>query len=221
MQQAGEAGKPGRLGGIEPSWMCSAAINIEVRRHKYAPMPSPLPHPGQLGLSRTLQFTSAPVGRTFYYAKRKNEPHGGHLPVIESDWEDAARFRRTLGPFIYAVADHEETVKYIGKSRAKYLYQRWLRPQPYIHHRESRGHILAELQAGRGPLHLWSASAADLKRFLPTYTSMPDGDLITALEALWLERWLPHLWNWRAEPVVRGFTDFEYWRLGPSSRGDA
>ena len=184
-------------------------------------MPSPVPHPSQLGLSRTLQFTSAPAGRTFYYAKRKNEPNGGHLPVIESTWEDTVRFRRTPGPFIYAVADREDSVKYIGKSWEKYLHQRWLRPQPYIHHRESREHVLAELNAGRGPLHLWSASATEMKRVLPAHASLPDRDLIAALEALWLDRWLPHLWNWRPEPVPPGFTDFEYWRPSAPARGDA
>lgn len=170
------------------------------------------PSPLSLALFRTLRFCSAPTGQTFYYAKRRNEPHGGHLPVIESTWEDPIRFRQTIGPFIYAVVDCQDRVKYIGKSWEKYLHQRWLRPQPYIHHRESRDYILSELNVDRTPVHLWSATAAELKRKIPKHAALPDKAFIAALEALWLDRWLPSLWNNRAELLTPGFSDYEYWK---------
>ena len=163
-------------------------------------------------MSRTLQFASAPTAKTFYYSKRKNEDHCGHLPVIEAGWEDSLRFRRTEGPFIYAVVDHTDRVKYIGKSWEKFLYQRWLRPQPYIHHRESRDYILTELSAGRGPLHLWSATAIELKKRMPGHMTMDDRPFVKALEALWINRWRGSLWNDKLEPLTPGFDDHEYWR---------
>jgi hypothetical protein len=172
----------------------------------------PIPSARVLGLSKTLQFTSAPGGRTFFYSKRKNEDHGGHLPVIESGWEDPHRFRFTEGPFLYAVVDSAGQVKYMGKSWEKFLYQRWLRPQPHIHHKESRDFILTELNAGRGPLHMWSATATELKKRIPRHAAMEDRAFIKALEALWVHRWRDSLWNDRLEPLTPGFDDNEYWR---------
>jgi hypothetical protein len=175
---------------------------------------SSLPSAFRLGLFRTLQFSDAPSGMTFYYAKRKNEEHLGHLPVITSGWEDERRFRKTEGPFVYAVVDSADVVRYIGKSWEKYLHQRWLRPQSNIHHRESRDHILSELTAGRGPLHLWSATAAELKRHIPHHQTMPDRTLVAGIEAQWVARWFQLLWNNKLEPQVPGFDDREYWRGG-------
>ena len=172
----------------------------------------PVPSAQDLGLSKTLQFTSAPRGKTFYYSKRKNEEHGGYLPVIESGWEDSYRFRRTEGPFLYAVVDVAGQVKYIGKSWETFLYQRWIRPQPNIHHKERRDFILGELNAGRGPLHMWSATATELKRRIPHHATMEDRSFVKALEALWVDRWRTALWNVKLEPLTPGFHDHEYWR---------
>ncbi len=171
-----------------------------------------VPSATQLGLAPTLRFSAAPANKTFYYSKRRKEQHGGHLPVIDSDWEDSLRFRRTSGPFIYAVVDSSDRVRYIGKSWEDYLHQRWLRPQPNIHHRESRDFILAELIASRGPLHLWSATSSELKRRVPAHASMEDRLFTKAVEALWLHRWLPQLWNHKLEALVPDFSDYEYWK---------
>lgn len=164
-----------------------------------------------LGLKKTLSFAAVTEGKTFYYAKRRNELHGGHLPIIESDWEDSYRFRKITGPFIYVVTDVNGAIRYIGKSQEKYLYQRWLRPQPYIHHRESRDYIVRDLQQGRGPLLLWSANASELKALIGCYLNMSDNDFVSALEALWLERWHLALWNAKDERLSPGFDDGSYW----------
>lgn len=171
-----------------------------------------LASPSNLGLTKTLEFSSAPVGKTFYYEKRKKEVSGGHLPVIESQWEDANRFRKIKGPFIYAVTEMGGAIRYIGKSEEKYLYQRWLRPQPHIHHRESRDYIIRDLSQGKGPLLLWSATATELKNLVPWHRLMHDNEFVTALEACWLDRWGTHLWNDRSEPLHPSFNDGEYWK---------
>lgn len=174
-----------------------------------------IPSAAALGLSRTLEFSGAPPGQTFYYHKRRDELHGGHLPVIESRWEDPVRFRKTEGPFIYAVVDAAGAVRYIGKSFEKFLQQRWLRPQPYIHHKSTRDRILAELNAERGPLNLWSSTAAEMKQRIPHHSALPDRTFIAGLEALWLQRWRPIpgcLWNEKNETLIPGFDDLEYWK---------
>jgi hypothetical protein len=170
------------------------------------------PSPQQLGLHGTLRFAAAPDGKTFYYSKRRNEEHKGNLPVIESDWEDANRFRKVRGPFIYAVTDLSGAIRYIGKSWEQFLYQRWLRPQPFIHHRESRDHIIRDLRTGKGPLLMWSSSATELKVLVKRHLAMEDKIFVKALEALWLHRWGSALWNARDEELVSGFDDGSYWK---------
>lgn len=170
------------------------------------------PTPERLGLHRTLRFAAAPEGKTFYYAKRKKEDHKGHLPVIEFDWEDDNRFRKVMGPFVYAVTDQSGAIRYIGKSWEKFLYQRWLRPQPYIHHRESRDYIIRDLRGGKGPLLMWSSSATELKTLVNRHLTMEDKIFVKALEAHWLHRWGSALWNAGDEELHPGFDDGSYWK---------
>src|SRR5947208_2026502 len=96
------------------------------------------PTPQALKLVRTLEFARAPEGQTFYYHKRRNEQSKGHLPVLEAGWVDDVRFRQIPGPFFYVVADQSGTTRYIGKSWEDWLCDRWIRPQPHLHHKESR-----------------------------------------------------------------------------------
>ena len=170
------------------------------------------PTPQALKLVRTLEFAAAPEGRTFYYHKRRNEPSGGNLPVLEPGWIDEIRFRRTPGPFLYAVSDQSGATRYIGKSWEDFLCDRWIRPKPHLHHRESRDHIIAELRSGRGPLMLWSTSAQELRPWLPASNApLSDRQIVAGAEAECVNRWFDQLWNHQRPKRVAGFSDGEYW----------
>lgn len=170
------------------------------------------PRPHQLRLKKTIAFVHVPHGQTFFYKKRVSKVCDGHLQVITTGHEDVARFRRTPGPFIYAVADHEGNTRYIGKSLEAFLYKRWIRIKGNIHHKESRDHIIEELLASRGPLWLWSASIEELRRHLPPAWHGADARALAVnLEGLWIDRWKPHLWNKRDEPFDLRFDDGQFW----------
>lgn len=184
----------------------STIATIEVRA---------IPGPERLGLRKTLEFKAAPESKTFFYKKRVKEDYEfcrkGWVPIIQPGFEDRFRFRELRGPFLYAVADSEGVVRYLGKSYETTLSSRWIRPTPYLHHKQSRDHIIQELRAGRGPLWLWSTSAAELRPLMPQHDGISDQCLVKALEALWLSRWCSGLWNSKLEPLVPGFDDGSYW----------
>lgn len=162
--------------------------------------------PERLGLIRTMQFIGAPDGQTFYYRKK-------HKRVIEAVSVDEYRLRKLPGPSIYAVTDVGGVVRYIGKhENATPVGSRWYR-HAFVHHASSRDHIISELDAGRGPLILWTAAVAEIRRLrLPEATRvLGDIQLLKALEAHWINRWRSQLWNKRAEPEMLGFSDGEYW----------
>lgn len=109
------------------------------------------------------------------------------------------------------VTDSESIVRYIGKHEASTpVGSRWYR-RGHIHHASSRNHVIAELDAGRGPCMLWSASVDELRSRLPATTRHWDAAILAqGLEAEWIARWRPQLWNQRLEPTVAGFTDGQY-----------
>jgi len=168
-----------------------------------------LPSPVNLGLHPAFRMVRAPLGKTFFY-------RGEHKRVIETEIIDGQRLRRIPGPLIYAVTDQSGAIRYIGKWVSPTpLYARWFRHETVHHHKQSRDCYLAELDAGRGPLTVWSASASELRRLLPSAVSLLDHELVVALEGLWVRRWRSQLqWNYQTpkEPPA-GFDDGEYWRV--------
>lgn len=173
---------------------------------------SMVPTPQQLGLTKTLAFINVPIGQTFFYKKRVNEVCGGNIQIIETAHEDIHRFRRTSGPFIYAVADSGGNTRYLGKSLEAFLYKRWIRIKGNIHHKECRDHIISDILANGSPVWLWSASIDELRNKLPFEVRSLDSRVIAKkLEALWIQRWKPQLWNGKLETVDPSFSDGEYW----------
>lgn len=160
--------------------------------------------PAALGLIRTLELSRAPKGQTFEY-------RGEHKRVIESAWADAIRLRKVKGPCVYMVTDSESIVRYIGKHEGSTpLGSRWYR-RGHIHHASSRVHVIAELDEGLGPCMLWSASVDELRSRLPASVRHWDASILAqGLEAEWIARWRPQLWNQRLEKTVAGFTDGQY-----------
>jgi hypothetical protein len=164
-----------------------------------------VPSPHQLKLQKTLEFVAVPHERTFIYRQTIHQ-------VIEFRTENEYLFRRAEGPFIYAVTDADSLVRYIGKSWETHLYQRWIRPAPYIRHKESRNFIIGELAKNRELPALWSAQIASLKKLLPSAAQGLDHRTIAkGLEALWLDRWFEFLWNEKREALVDGFFDGDFW----------
>lgn len=162
--------------------------------------------PEALGLHRTMTMVAAPKGKTFHY-------RGEDKRVVEHGWTDEFRLRKVEGPIVYAVADDRGTVRYFGRHLARTpVYARWFR-HGYIHHqRASRSRYIAELDAGRVPLTLWSASARELRRMVPSaHQGMSDEQLASNLEGLWVKRWRPQLWNSQLPPVSPHFDDGSYW----------
>lgn len=165
-------------------------------------------------MTKTLAFVDAPSGKTFFYKKRVATDCDGNIQVIRTGSEDSHRYRKMPGPFVYAVVDSTGNTRYLGKSLEAYLYRRWVRIKGNIHHKESRDYIIAEIGAGRGPVWLWSASIDELRQKLPLEAQSLDSRAIAKkLEALWIQRWKPYLWNDKYETVDPKFSDGEYWML--------
>lgn len=163
--------------------------------------------PEQLGMEKAIELTAS-RSETFFYRDM-------HKRVIDHRVVDEKRWKGVVGPLLYAVTDHSGQVRYVGKwVTSTALNARWIRHKT-IHHQESTRNIyLAELDAGRGPLAVWSISVDELKRKLPSNVSaLHPKDIAVGLEALWIQRWKDQLkWNTRAEPIPMGFGDGDYWR---------
>lgn len=158
-----------------------------------------------LGMEPVFEMVSAPANKTFFYRRE-------HKRVIAPRVLDDYRLRGVVGPLVYAVADYRGTLRYVGKwVSTTALYARWFR-HGHIHHQaSSRRHYLEELDQGRSPLIVWSASARELRSRLPA-TDLSDYALAEALEGLWVTRWRSQLWNKNCPPYPAGFSDGEYWK---------
>lgn len=163
-------------------------------------------NPRALGLDPTLQMVAAPIGMTFHYRAEDKR-------VIEHGWTDEQRLNRIYGPLVYVVTDRAGVVRYIGRHLAETpLRSRWFRHGHIHHHPERRKNYLAELDAGRGPLMVWSAAARELRPRLPRAAqTMSERDIASNLEALWVKRWSNQLWNKQQGRLVPGFDDGAYW----------
>ena len=158
-----------------------------------------------LGMEPAFEMVAAPASKTFFY---RNE----NKRVIEPRVLCEHRLNRVVGPLLYAVEDHRGTLRYIGKWVSETsLYARWFRHEHIHHQTSSRRHYLEELDAGRGPLKVWSISCKELRPRIPAST-LTDYGLAEALEGLWIARWKPQLWNKKIPSFPSGFSDGEYWR---------
>jgi hypothetical protein len=158
-----------------------------------------------LGMEPVFEMIAAPADKTFFYRRE-------HKRVIEPRVLDERRLRGVPGPLVYGVTDHSGVLRYIGKWVSPTpLYARWFRHEHIHHQTSSRRHYLEELDHGRSPLMVWSASARELRSRLPS-SDLTDYSLAEALEGLWVARWRPQLWNKNRPPYPERFTDGEYWR---------
>ncbi len=158
-----------------------------------------------LGMQPVFEMIAAPANKTFFY-------RGENKRVIESRILDEYRLRRVAGPLLYCVADQSGVLRYVGKWVTETpLYARWFRHDHIHHQTSSRRHYLDELDNGRGPLVVWSASASELRPRIPSQ-SLSNYDLAEALEGLWITRWRSQLWNKSLPSFPAAFTDGEYWR---------
>ncbi len=163
--------------------------------------------PAMLGMEKTIELIGARQ-ETFFY-------RGMHKRLIDHRVVNEQRWKNIAGPLIYAVTDKSGVVRYIGKwVTASALRSRWVRHKTIHHQERARNLYIAELDAGRGPLSVWSVSVSELKSKLPTSVQkQTDEDVADALEALWIQRWRSQLsWNQRGEPVSAEFDDGDYWR---------
>lgn len=163
--------------------------------------------PDKLGMEKVIELVSA-GHETFYY-------RGKHKRVIAHRVINEHRWRNIRGPLIYVVTDGSGTIRYVGKLEADTaLHSRWLRHDTVHHQERTRNIYIEELEAGRGPLTVWSTSARELKPKLPGDAQrLHDVEIACKLESLWIQRWKNQfLWNKRMEPVSAGFSDGEYWR---------
>jgi hypothetical protein len=155
----------------------------------------------ELGLKRAIELVSAPIGKTFFY---RNE----HKRIINHGWRDEHRCRGVRGPLLYAITDNEGIVRYVGKWVSETpLDSRWYR-RGHIHHQTTtRNHILEVLDAGDGPLNVWSASAKEIRAALSEApATLNDIDFVEGLEALAIRKWRDQLWNKRQPPPLVDFT---------------
>ena len=158
-----------------------------------------------LGMEPVFEMITAPADKTFFYRRE-------HKRVIEPRILDDNRLRRVAGPLLYGVADHSGVLRYVGKWVSPTpLYARWFRHEHIHHQTSSRRHYLEELDQGRAPLVVWSASVRELRPRLPQ-SDLSDYQLTEALEALWVSRWRSQLWNKNCPACPAGFTDGEYWK---------
>lgn len=173
------------------------------------PTTEALPHvsPEALGMEKVIEMVAVRQ-ETFFYRNK-------HKRIIDHRVINERRWKKIDGPLVYAVTDHQGLIRYIGKWETPTpLHSRWLRHKTIHHQERTRNLYIAELDAGRGPLTVWSISVAELKNRLPRAMQCLTGSSLAAgLEALWIRRWKEHLfWNERIEPLLDGFHDGEFWK---------
>lgn len=162
--------------------------------------------PNKLRMEKVIELVGARQ-ETFFYRQK-------HKRIIDHRVLNEERWRNVCGPLLYAVTDNSGLIRYVGKWETKTaLYSRWIRHDT-IHHSESaRNAYLRELDAGRGPLEVWSISVKELLPFLPVEIRKWDEVRIASnLEGLWIRRWKEQMkWNRRIEPIEPEFSDGDFW----------
>lgn len=164
--------------------------------------------PTRLGLFKAFEIVGAPVGQTFFYRKENRR-------IIEMGWHDPHRLRGIRGPLLYVVTDYQGVVRYTGKWVTDTpLYQRWFRHSYISHHPNVRNRIIEEIDAGRKPLAVWSASASEIRQTLmPEEASdLTDRELVEQLEVRWISGLKQQLWNRSFPRTAVALTDGDYWK---------
>lgn len=162
--------------------------------------------PADLGMEKVIELVGA-RNETFFYREK-------HKRIIDHRVINEHRWKKIAGPLVYVVTDSSGTIRYIGKWESETaLYSRWLRHKTIHHQERARNLYIAELDAGCGPLAVWSTSIGELKNRLPKEVqNLPEKEIAAALEALWIQRWKKQLsWNNRMEPIPAGFHDGNFW----------
>ena len=163
--------------------------------------------PVDLGMGKAIDLIGASNETFFYRAKRKR--------IIDYRVISENRWKSVAGPLVYAVTDWRGVIRYVGKLESESALQsRWLRHQTIHHQERARNLYIGELDAGRGPLTVWTVSANELRKKLPKSIHIwSEKEIVVGLEALWINRWRSQLsWNKRPEPLLAGFDDGRYWR---------
>ncbi len=156
---------------------------------------------GALGLRPVFAMTGARRERFHYRGMDKR--------VIDFTVQDNARWTRLGGPCVYCVFDAAGVLRYVGKHQATTpLRARWIR-RDHLHHQEtSRNCYLSHFDGGAGMLTVCSITALEIWEGMPaTRSETSQVGVAVALEALWIDRHFPSLWNGRREPLVQGFSD--------------
>ena len=164
--------------------------------------------PERLSMEKVIELTGSRK-ETFFYRDK-------HKRIIDHRVVNERRWKCVDGPLIYVVTDQTGVIRYVGKwVTTNALYSRWVRHDTIHHGERTRNFYLAELDAGRGPLTVWSISVDELKKKLPSSVSaMHSKDIAEGLEALWISRWKTQLlWNTKLEALTPGFLDGEYWKV--------
>ncbi len=162
--------------------------------------------PEKLGMHRAIDLTAA-LTETFHYRKKDKR-------VIRHSVVDPSRWRELAGPLLYAVTDRLGVIRYVGKWESDTpLHSRWLRHDTIHHQERARNLYIRELDAGNGPLNVWSITVRELRGTLPReVAALSDKALAVALEAFWIRQGRAQLhWNKRDEPVPVGFHDGGLW----------
>ncbi|MDO5679512.1 MAG: exonuclease domain-containing protein [Pelistega sp.] len=182
-----------------------------IKSNSSAPLSTPqvtqqLVQPSALGMEKTIELVCARQ-ETFYYRQQ-------YKRIIDYHVVNQRRWKEVRGPLVYAVTDHQGLIRYIGKWNSNTaLYARWLRHQKIHHQERARNLYIKELEAGHGPITVWSVSISEIKHRIPHHPNIADdAKLANALEALWIQRWKDQLlWNNRPEPIMPGFHDGDFW----------
>lgn len=154
-----------------------------------------------LGLQPVFAMTGARPERFHYRGMDKR--------IIDFQIQDDTRWTRLSGPCVYCVFDSAGALRYVGKHQAATLLRtRWIR-RSHLHHQEtSRNCYLSHLDGGAGMLAVYSVTAPEIWRSMPaTRSQTSQVGVVVALEALWIDRYFPSLWNGRREPLVPSFSD--------------
>lgn len=116
--------------------------------------------PEKLGMHRAIELTDALI-KTFHYRSKDKR-------IISHRVTDPRRWRELAGPLLYAVTDRQGVIRYVGKWESDTpLYNRWIRHDTIHHQERARNLYIRELDAGNGPLGVWSITVRELRNSLP------------------------------------------------------
>lgn len=159
--------------------------------------------PNTLGMQKVVELVSAGQDTFFYRGKHKRKV--AHKVINDHRWNSIE------GPLLYAVADVDGLIKYVGKwVSTTPLQSRWVRHGTIHHHERTRNLYIGHLDAGFAPLSIWSVSIAELHPHLPTAIGdLSEKEIAMGLEALFIKTWQGQFdWNKTIPSVPFLFREF-------------